>query len=131
MPTEGLGLAVFDEAFSKMDGPRRCRMSRRVVSDADRLFHDLLHRHEANPLASRIIGYVDEDGFVRVEERGCFVAELTSAQAADAVEVRRRRQFGERILSHIRPKRATAWNSPADLNTCHDRELPFLRPPRP
>ncbi|HEX8063265.1 MAG TPA: Wadjet anti-phage system protein JetD domain-containing protein [Allosphingosinicella sp.] len=83
-------------------------MSRRVFSDAERLFHDLLDRHEANPLASRIIGYVDEDGFASVEARDRFVAKLTSAQAAGAVEARHRRQFGERILSHIALREAEA-----------------------
>jgi len=76
-------------------------MSRRGFSDADRLLNDLLDRHEGSPTASRLVAHIDEDGFASVGARDRFVDALSRAEAAGAVELRRRRVHGETILSHV------------------------------
>jgi hypothetical protein len=76
-------------------------MTRRGFSDADRLLNDLLDRHEGSPSASRLVAHIDEEGFASVWSRDRFVDALSRAEAAGAIELRRRRVHGETILSHV------------------------------
>lgn len=76
-------------------------MSRRKFSDIDRLIHDLLDRHEANPKAERLLAYIDEDAFTSVEVRDRFTAALFAVEKTGGISVRRRRVDGAMAIGHV------------------------------
>ncbi|PBB90184.1 hypothetical protein CK215_23890 [Mesorhizobium sp. WSM3864] len=77
-------------------------MKRRQFGDVHQLIHDLLDRHEANPKASRILAYIDEDALKNVEERDRFVQALYTVETAGGITVQRKRTEGVFALGHIR-----------------------------
>ncbi|MCW6535933.1 DUF2220 domain-containing protein [Sphingomonas lycopersici] len=77
-------------------------MSRRRFGDVHQLIHDLLDRHEANPQASRILAYIDEDSFPSVEERDRFTRLLLAIEAAGGIVIQRKRIDGVAVFGHIR-----------------------------
>lgn len=83
-------------------------MSCRKFDDIDRLIHNLLDRHEANPNAERLLAYIDEDAFTSVEARDRFTAALLAAEKAGGITIRRRRVDGAMVLGHVALSDATA-----------------------
>ena len=77
-------------------------MSRRAFSDVAALLNDLLDRFEANPNATRLFAYVDEEGFASVRDRDRFEHELDAAAASGGIHVERRRVDGDLLIAHVR-----------------------------
>ena len=77
-------------------------MSRRAFSDVAALLNDLLDRFEANPNATRLFAYVDEEGIASVRDRDRFEHELDAAAASGGIHVERRRVDGDLLIAHVR-----------------------------
>ncbi|WP_342248959.1 Wadjet anti-phage system protein JetD domain-containing protein [Sphingomonas sp. OTU376] len=77
-------------------------MSRRRFGNVDTLIHDLLDRHEANPGATRLLAYIDEEAFSTVEARDRFTRALLAAEQTGGIAVQRRRVDGSILLGHVR-----------------------------
>lgn len=83
-------------------------MSGRAFSDISAMLHDLLDRFEAKPDATRLLAYIDEDGFASVRDRDRFEQALEAAAATGGIDIRRRRIDGDTVIVHVRLADAAA-----------------------
>lgn len=83
-------------------------------------------RHEANPGASRILAYVDEDAFRSVEERDRFIRALLALETAGGIVVQRKRTEGALALRHIRLADAGVLYAHVDRTPASERACAAL-----
>jgi hypothetical protein len=77
-------------------------MRRRAFSDISVLLNDLIDRLEANPASTRLLAYVDEDGFGSVLERDRFERQLEQLAQSGGIQIQRRRINGDLVIAHVR-----------------------------
>ncbi|TIL68467.1 Wadjet anti-phage system protein JetD domain-containing protein [Mesorhizobium sp.] len=77
-------------------------MKRRAFIDVSALLDDLLNRLESKPTATRLLAYIDDDGFASVLDRDRFERELEMVERTGGIQIQRRRIDGDTVIAHVR-----------------------------
>lgn len=77
-------------------------MSSRAFSEISVLLNDLIDRLEAKPDSTRLLAYIDEDGFGSIVERDRFERQLEQVEQKGGVQIQRRRINGDLVIAHVR-----------------------------
>lgn len=77
-------------------------MRRRAFSNVSDLLNDLIDRLESKPGSTRLLAYIDEEGFDSVLERDRFERQLEKVERIGGIHIQRRSVDGDQVIAHVR-----------------------------